>query len=270
MKEEATALARLPGEALVAQGAALVRLENDTQIQIAVQRPRDEAKILAAAKKELELYPSMAREALYTKPVGKDEEGNKVNAEGLSIRAAESLANRWDNSSYAALVEEDDPDKDYAVIAAIFLDYEKNTRHVAEARVARMYKSRGGQIVRYSPDRFDTVIKANQSKLLREILLRSLPAGLKKEYENKVRQILKGEPIGNIRKALIERLADLNIQQSTVEQYKGKTIAQMPKEDLMELVGMVNAIRDGEMSPDVFGPKKDEKKVGQQSGLIPE
>lgn len=229
---------------LVAQGATLVKLENDTQMAIAVQRPRDEAKILGAALKELDLYPSMAKEAIYVKPVGKDDSGQMKTAEGLSIRAAESLANRWDNSSWGTTIIAEDEES--ATIAAVFLDYEKNTRHVKEQRVSKFYKTRQGQIVRHGPDRFDIVLGANGSKNLREVILRSLPAGLKKEYETKARGILKKEPLAQQRTAVLERFVELGVTQEQLEVWRQKPIKEWKREDVLDGLGLANAIRDGE------------------------
>lgn len=244
---------------LVAQGATIVRLENAEQMAIAVQRPRDEALILHDCLHELDLYPTMAREAIYNKPVGKDDKGEMKYAEGLSIRAAESLGNRWNNSSYG--VEIVSEDEETATIAAVFLDYEKNTRHVAMQRVSKFYKTKGGQIVRHAPDRFDLVLKANSSKNLREIVLRSLPAGLKKEYETKARNILKKEPLAQQRTAILERFAELGVSVQQLETWKSRPIKEWKKEDIIEALGVVNALRDGELSIEgVFGKPTEAKK----------
>src|SRR5512137_1875260 len=102
-------------------------------MSVAVQHPSSEERILTAALKELDLYPSMAEEALYMKPVGKNlTTGKMTYAEGLSIRTAESLANRWKNSSFGCEIVGEDYDT--VSLAAVFLDYEENTRHVVMAR----------------------------------------------------------------------------------------------------------------------------------------
>lgn len=238
---------------LIAQGASIVKLENATQMQIAMQRPREEAKILSESLKELDIYPSMAREAIYNKPVGKDDKGEMKYVEGLSIRAAESLANRWDNSSWGTTIISEDEES--ATIAAVFLDYEKNTRHVKEQRVSKFYKSKQAQITRYAPDRFDIVLGANGSKNLREVILRSLPAGLKKEYETKARNILKKEPLAAQRQSIIERFADLSVTIEQLENWKQKALKEWKKEDIIDALGLANAIRDGEATIEgVFGP----------------
>lgn len=252
-------------EKLVAAGNTLVRLENDTQMAVSIQRPRDEMKILASALRELDLYPSMAEEAIYNKPVGKDDRGAKVYAEGLSIRTAESLANRWSNSAFGAdIVSEDD---DAATIAAVFLDYENNTRHVMQARVSKFYKSRDGKVVQYTPDRFDLVLKAAQSKLLREVILRSLPAGLKKEYENKARKLLKADKISSRRTAVCERFIELGITIEQLIAYQGKDLKDWKHDDLTDLLGLFNAIRDGEVTVESVFAKALNGKAKEEPGL---
>jgi hypothetical protein len=146
---------------LVASGGTLVKLENTTQMQIAIQRPRNEDKILVAAKAELDRYPSMADEAIYSKPAGKDKDtGNMKYVEGLSIRAAEALANRWSNSAYGCDIVGEDKEAIY--IAAVFMDYENNTRHDISRRISKTYRS-----VRRSsfppPDRLDMKVAAEMA-----------------------------------------------------------------------------------------------------------
>ena len=53
---------------LVRQGERLMRIENDTMLQIAVQRPRKEQEVTKAALQELELNPEQAKSAYYSIP----------------------------------------------------------------------------------------------------------------------------------------------------------------------------------------------------------
>lgn len=249
-----------PQTALVASGNTIVRLENNTQMSIAVQRPRDEGKILSAALNELETYPSMAEEALYIKPVGKNPETQKMTyAEGLSIRTAESLANRWTNSSYGCEIVGEDEDS--VSLAAVFLDYENNTRHVVSARVAKSYKKKNGGIAKREGDRLELAVRAEQSKALREVILRSLPAGLKKEYELKVRKILKGGKVENRKGAVVQRFKAIGISLEILEAHVGKKMAEWEHEDLVNLYGIATAIRDGELTKEAaFGGKEENGK----------
>ena len=53
-------------------GASLMRLENETQMSIAIQRKRDEASIREDCLMELDQVPEAAEAAIYRKPGGKD------------------------------------------------------------------------------------------------------------------------------------------------------------------------------------------------------
>jgi len=247
-----------PGEALVAQGMSIVRLENNTQMQVALQRPRDEAKILTSALKELDIYPSMAEEALYMKPVGKNAETGKITyAEGLSIRTAESLANRWTNSSFGCEIVAED---DFTVqLAGVFLDYENNTRHVVVGRVAKSFKKKNGQVVKRGPDQLELAVKAEQSKVLREVILRSLPAGLKKEYESKVRTLLKGGKIENRKQSIVARFEELGVDLDTLEKSRGKKMEDWVHGDIVLLLGIATAMKDGELTKEAAFPEKAEE-----------
>jgi hypothetical protein len=246
------------GEQLVAQGATLVRLENTTQMSVAIQRPRDEREILRKSLAELDIYPSLAKEALYSKPVGKDPETGKQRfADGLSIRAAESLGNRWQNSAYACEISEETDE--YIILAGVFMDYETNTRHVFPMRVSKSYRSKQGQMVRYSSDRLDTVIAAHKSKLLRETILRSLPAGLKAEYEKKVRELLTAESPEVRRQKMVLAFKKFGIDEAGLEKIRGgRKIADFTHDDLDELIGVFNALKEGEITVDsLFGTGKE-------------
>ena len=233
-----------PQTELLREGAALIRLENNTQMQIAIQRPRDEAKILSDSLKELELYPSMADEVLYSKPVGK-EDGVQKYATGLSIRTAESLANRWTNSAYGCDIIAEDAES--VTLAAVFMDYENNTRHVLQKKVSRFYKNKQGVKTMTPPDRFaDVVIPANQSKILREVILRSLPAGLKTEYEDKARAILGAGDKVNRSNKMLRSFLRLGISKSQLEEIAGKKVSEFSPDDITAHIAIHNALRDNE------------------------
>lgn len=239
----------------VAQGNTIIRLENDTQMAIAVQRPRDNKAILKEALDVLELSPTLVEGAIYSKPVGKDPQtGQQKYAEGLSIRAAEELRRIYGNNSAGTSIIEDR--RDDAVIGAAFLDMEKNTRYAEEQAVSKFYKTRQGQIVQHPPDRFnDVVLKANKSKLLREVILRSLPAWLKSEFEAKARDLAMKGNLPSLRSKMIQKFTELNVTEEMILKHLEKTaVKDIAREDIVTMRGVFNAIRDGEQTAeDVFG-----------------
>jgi len=229
-------------------------------MQVAVQRPRDEQLILKRSLEELEIYPSMAQEAIYARPVGKETgSSNQKIVEGLSIRAAESLANRWANSAYGAEIVSDDGT--LVTIAAVFMDYEHNTRHVVQRRVNRFYKAAKGGVREFSPDRFETIVSANISKCLREVILRSLPAGLKKEYEQKAKATNASKDIRKRRSLMVKAFAELGITKAQIEEKFG-LVSKMKHADLDTITGIYNAVRNGEVpKEEVFTVKSEAKRA---------
>lgn len=247
------------GAELIKSGANLVRLENATQISMAIQHPRQEAVILKQCLAELDLYPRAAEEAIYCKPVGKDPDtGDMKFAEGLSIRAAESIACRWGNSAFA--IELTGDDGTVVTGLAIFLDYENNTRRAMAFSVSRKYKSKGGATYSYSEDRFhNTVVPAVASKKLREVILRSLPAGLKIEYETKARMVMEKLAKAGPEKIdlAITSFARLGVSTQQLEKYLGMNIeaARASNDALTKLRGVYEAIKDGETTIEEAFPK---------------
>lgn len=250
------------GAEIVAEGHALSRIEDTTLLQVAIAEKRDEAEVLAGALAELDLYPSAARDARYVKPVGKDDKGEMKYAAALSIRAAESLSNRWGNNVWACTVVSET--EDAVILEAVYLDCQTRAKRQLQARVSRFYRaSKSGQITKHPEDRFnDVVLKAAQSRLLREVILRSLPAGLKAEYEARaiavvtdratLQQIIKGFAAFGITGDQIKVLAN------------GKSSADLTAEELGELQGIVNALAEGETTVEqLFGERPSANKTNE-------
>src|SRR5690606_39852560 len=78
---------------LVASGATLMRIENETMMSVAVQRPRTEERILKDALKELELVPALAARCYYAIPYKQRKNGKEetVWVMGASVNAARNL-----------------------------------------------------------------------------------------------------------------------------------------------------------------------------------
>lgn len=267
---------------LLGEGYTIMKLENDTQMSVAIQKPRKEDEILRDALAELDTYPSAAAEAIYCKPTGRlgkcpscgadtfykpacprcNKLVPETYAENLSIRTAESLANRWGNNAYG--VEYAEETEAFGIVAAVFLDYETNVRRVIQRRVSKFYKKRGStQVVQMMPDKFDLKVAADSSRALREVILRSLPGGLKREYYLKAYSMLgkSGDIKARTQKMLAE-FSRFGVTMEMLETLQGKSLAEFSQDDVTRLVGVYNTIRDGDCTvADIFqGDGKAEEK----------
>ena len=90
----------------------LMKLENETIASLAAAHPRNHQSIKQEILEQMEAYPSFAESMVYSVPVGKDyETGQMKYARGLSIRAAEALAEAYGFNRVRCEVEEIDDDK---------------------------------------------------------------------------------------------------------------------------------------------------------------
>lgn len=236
------------GERLLEAGHTLVRIENNTQMAMAIQRPRDEARILKALTTELSMYPEAADEAIYKKPVG----GGKF-ATGLSVRAAEAMAYRWGNNGFGAEIISDDGE--VVTGHATWVDFETNNRRTIPFRVSRKFKRKDNTMGRHTEDRFhETVVPAKQSKALREVILRSLPPGLKKEYERKAEEVRSKQGKDQRWAKMLRTFGPLGVSQADLEKMIGKEAKAFAPDDFDDLLGVYNAIMDGETTvAEAFG-----------------
>jgi hypothetical protein len=222
----------------------LLKMENESIMAVARAVPRDPLKIVAQLKQLIDAYPAAADEAIYSKPVGtvteitcqcgikyevsyidkdttvcpaceakpsRDARTRKVKkfAEGLSIRAAESIRSIF---GYTRLATTCDirPDGS-AKITGVLVDYAAGNVTSDERIVSPYYKSKTGAMVKTPEDRFiGVVVKAEKSKLRRDVILDSTPAIVKAlfrdECEKKMLELVAPEVIEQkILPAFLER-----------------------------------------------------------------
>ncbi len=198
---QAQAIAALPPEMM------LLKMENESIMSVARATPRDPMKIVGQLQQLIDAYPAAADEAIYSKPVGtvievtcgscgvkyevnKIEQGTacpacesakygpsrkvKKFAEGLSIRAAESIRSIYGYTRLATTTEELHDGK--VKITGVLVDYAAGNLTSDERIVSPMYRSRNGTMTRTPEDRFlNVVVKAEKSKLRRDVILDNTP-----------------------------------------------------------------------------------------------
>ena len=218
MEEDAGALIaadRLPADLM------LLKMENEQIFAVAKMQPREPMKIVAQLQELIDAYPAAAGEAIYRKPVGnvievtcsacgvkfevvkleqettcpacdvpaiqkgKSVQTRKVKkfAEGLSIRAAESIRSIYGYTRLATTAEEIDGGK--VKLTGCLVDYAAGNITSDERIVSPMYRSRTGQMVRTPEDRFlNVTVKAEKAKLRRDVILDSVPNIIKAAFRD--------------------------------------------------------------------------------------
>jgi hypothetical protein len=239
----------------------LIRIESEQIISMARAEPVDYAAVREEMIAVIEAFPTFAKEVMYMKPVGKDADGHQNYARGLSIRAAEELRRIVGFNRVAAT--EETIDEFHVQVTATFVDYAKGNLWQDSGVVSKRYKTRQGATVVMSDDRFHNLfVKAEKSRRIREVVLRSMPAGLKMELVEAVdRQLDELLDEGTVNK-IVANFASKGVSKAQLEVHLGKKFERWVKEDRKVLVGVWNLIKQGETPvEDVFPPLEKPKEA---------
>lgn len=229
-----------------------MRMENESIMTECRLRPRN----IAAMKRELQEllseFPELAGDAIYAKPVGEVDGKQKI-ARGLSIRAAETLAEVYGYNRVQSSVTM--IDSSTVKVEATFIDYQKGRVWQDGGPLSMYYTAsryKGGGRVKHKEDRFfGVVVKAEASRRVREVITRSVNASLKAWFMNQCK------------KRQADLLTDEKVQE-IIAAFKGKgaTLEQLDtlvgrpytmgwtNDDKALLMNVWNAIKDGEITID--------------------
>ena len=198
-----------------------MRMENETIMAECRAVPRSLAECKAKLDDLLTTFPDFAEDAVYRRPVGADDRGNQKIAEGLSIRAAEALAEAYGYNRVRGDVTRIDANT--VKVDATFTDFATG-RIWQEGRLVSQIATRkgdkGGGQYRIDEQRFaDVVVGAAKSKAIREVILRSVSPALKAWFtarcaeivsqlltEDKITEIFRGFNRLGITPAIVEKL----------------------------------------------------------------
>ncbi len=252
-----------PGEALVAGGATVMRVEHDSMLAVSVQRPRDHAKILAAVMAELDLVPSLAERCYYTIPYS---DGNgTTNVTGPSIYLARILMRNWGNAASRAYVVNETEERVH--LGGIFTDLEKNVRF-ERPFVVNKWQKRRGRMVKLEGQWLMQAIQAGASKAERNAITAGLPDWLTQSAYDRVRQIAASEAKQNLSR-LVEAFMRHGVTRERLEKHLGKPLEKLNDEELADLRGTFNAIRDKEQAPESIGADtQEEAKTSTVSDIL--
>lgn len=240
-EDQAKAIAGMPRDMM------LLKMENDNIMGLAAAHPRDFELIKKDIAAQLSAFPALAEDAIYTKPVGKDPEtGQQKYVRGLSVRAAESLAESY---GYNRIRTDVSPiDDDHVKVSATFTDFQKGRVWEDSGIVSKFFKSKYGGMQKIPDDRFyNVVIKAEISRRVREVILRSVNAGLKAWFwdlaEKKIDALLDDSTVTKI----VEQFKKIGATQEMLEKLLEKPkSAGWTLDDRKKLAGIWTALKDGE------------------------
>ena len=225
---------------------AMLRMENETIMAECRMHPRNMSKIKSELEELLNNFPEFADDAIYSKDVG----GGKL-AEDLSIRAAEALAEAYGYNRIRASVAI--VDDNHVKIEATFTDFQTGRIWQDDCIVSKWYtaaKAKGGGRVRYDDDRFhNTVAKAAKSKVIREVICRSVNPALKAWFKNECEKVLAKSLKPEDMDKIVDAWRGLGATLEQIEKIVGKPRAMgWLASDQLRLRTLYVGVRDGEQT----------------------
>jgi len=245
-------------ETSMAAMAAQAKARVEARYIVAMQRPRDMDTVRTRLLKECS-RPGFADASWYSKPVG----GRSI--EGLSIRFAEAAVRLCGNLDVDTPVIFEDDEK--RIIRVAVTDLETNSTFSTDIVVNKTVerrKVRQGQdivgtrentsgqmvyIVKASDDELANKAAALTSKAIRNNALRLLPADIKDECATAVKATMRNRDAQDpdaARKRMMDAFSGLGIEPKQIKAYLGHDTEQTSAKEREELLGIYNAIRDGE------------------------
>lgn len=261
----------------------LLKMENETIMAAARMQPRNPANIVKQLVELIDAYPAAAEESVYSRPVGTVNEctcskckvkyelpsitkdsvcpacgsgtqadrhpSRKITkfAEGLSIRAAESIRSVFGYTRLATTTEI--LPNGSAKISGTLVDYAAGNLTSDERIVPRQYKDRYGKMQTIPEDRFlGVTVKAEKSKLRRDIILDSTPSIVKAlfrdECEKKMKALVAPELI---EQKVLPAFAEYGISQQHLEKMIGRPLSMgWKEEDRLQLRKLLTALKNEE------------------------
>jgi hypothetical protein len=221
----------------------LMRSQTQFHTAVAVQRPRNLDKVVAAVLREAEF----AGDAFYYSfPMG----GKKI--EGPSIGLAMAVAREWGNC--AVPVEYYETAAEW-VFNAHFVDLE---RGFMVSRVFRKKKGKGA-FKKLEDDRAeDMTFQAAQSRAIRNVVLAGVPRWLTDQAKERAKEaVLKGiskEGLAAATEKALKFLAGYGITEERVIALLAKPKHEWASEDIATLRGLASQLKDGQATPDHLFP----------------
>ena len=233
VEQETTELVVMESSVLAAQS----RAEIDSQIATAHAFPRKVQRCISNALAMIQSDPEVAASCKYAVPRG----GKTI--EGKSIRLAEIVMSTWGNLRVNSEVI--DIGERTVRVQATCHDLESNVAYRAE--VSRRITDKNGR--RYNDDMIQTATAAAQSIAVRNAIFRVVPGAITDGMANKAEEaaLLDGEALLKRREACIKHFEGMGIPAERVLEYvKRSRWQELTAEDMLELKGILAAVRDGQ------------------------
>lgn len=230
------------------QGAVAIEQERaiaeaQGQLTLAKRFPRDltgsHAELMSACKSK-----AFAEVAFYSVP-------NR--GSGPSIRLAEEIARVYGNFQYGH--RELSREEGKSEIEVFAWDMEKNNRSIRQITVMHVMDTKTGPRALKDQADIDNKIANVASKQVRGRILALMPKWLVQDAVVECRKTLAGnnsESIETRIRRMVQAFGGLGVTVKVIETWLGKPTAELTGDELVDLTGMYNAVKEGANASEVF------------------
>lgn len=245
-------------EDMVRDGHTLTKIAAGYQTAVAVQRPRNLDRIVAAMERECEY----AGEAFYFQM-----QFGGTRIEGGSIGLAYALAREWGNC--VVLVDDVRETDDAILFAPTFVDLERGVT------IQRAFRQRKGGAVhgKFDPERKQEIaFQIGQSKATRNVIFSAVPRWLVdhciERAKEAVGQKINAEGLVKAGENCVAAFRELGVDEKRLIGKVGKPRTEWTSRDIVNLRGDYRAIKTGEMSVAELFPADAGARAAQTNGAV--
>lgn len=231
--------------------------EAQGQLILAKRFPRDlnaaYAEIMESCK-----HPAMAAAAFYSVPRA----GGSVT--GPSIRLAEELARVCGNIEYGHRELSREAGKSEIEVYA--WDKQTNTRRIRQLTVGHSIDTRNGPKPCRDQKEVDDLIANKASKQMRSLVLSLMPVWLKESAIEECRKTLAGDnsmPLSERVRRMTQAFAPFGVTVKHLETHLGHSLDQTTADELVDLTGIFNGIKEGGKPSEYFNAQEAEQAAGK-------
>lgn len=248
-------------EQLVAQGAMVLKAENDRMEAVAIARPRDEKKVKDRALDLIKADPEAAASAFYSIPfkehshegecTGKSDDSCPVKewVEGIGIEGAREIARLWGNNSSRVYIS--DEDDEWVYVSGVFLDLETNVRVEVPLPVSKVGRYKSGAIYTLYPARLAMAVQAGVSKAARNAIVQAIPRHISRAVYEKAKEVVLETGELALPK-LLEAFAAFNVGREKLEGLYHKPLEELSPDERRNLRGLFTSFREHFLEPEEF------------------
>ena len=239
------------------------------QMQLAKMFPRNEQSSYAELMDACKL-PALADVAFYSVPRA----GGRVS--GPTIRIAEEIARIYGNFEFGhrelSRTEAGSGPRDYgrSEVEVYAWDKEKNNRSIRQITVIHTLDTKDGPRKLRDQKDVDDKIANVASKQVRGRILALVPKWMVEAAIQECRKTLSGDndvPLSERVRRMTQRFAKLGVTTDHIERYLGGKLDEILADDIADLQGVYNSIREGTPASEFFGGTGDAGKEEKSASI---